>query len=119
MRKRDALVQQARVLDDSYALKKKLAEQKAYPAIPTPEASLKVFQDKNEQNRPIYALGACGVVAALCVGLGFLGGSASRGSSAAEEADLPPLYPGTQDGSDRYAYDDQASRRELPTPVEV
>jgi hypothetical protein len=118
MRKRDALVQQARVLDDSYALKKKLAEQTAFPAVPTPEASLKVFQDKNERNRPMYALGACGVVAALSVGLGFLGGSTTRGSPA-DDAGRSPMYPGAHDGIDSYAYDDQASRRELATPVEV
>jgi hypothetical protein len=118
MRKRDALVQQARVLDDSYALKKKLAEQTAFPAVPTPEASLKVFQDKNERNRPMYALGACGVVAALSVGLGFLGGSTTRGSPA-DDAGRSPMYPGAHDGIDPYAYDDQASRRELATPVEV
>jgi hypothetical protein len=116
--KRDALVRQRDIaqqnldqLVNQYELKKKLAEQQTFPAAPT-VANLKV--DDQGDPRPMYTLVACGAVAALCVGLGFL--TTSRG--AAEEHSGYPVYNEAyaHDPNQTVAYEDEHERA---TPVEV
>jgi hypothetical protein len=118
--KRDALVRQRDIaqqnldqLVNQYELKKKLAEQQAFPAEPTP-ASVKV-DDKGDP-RPMYTLIACGAIAAMCVGLGFI---TTSGGSADDAMGYASMYGSYEnDPNQTVAYEDEDAHHRA-TPVEA
>ncbi|MEA2711741.1 MAG: hypothetical protein QOF78_4342, partial [Phycisphaerales bacterium] len=120
--KRDTLIRQRDVAQknhdqivNQYELKKKLAEQKAYPAIPS---LANVTVDDKGDPRPMYTLIACGSIAGLCVCLGLLS-SAGTGAGA-DDSEMSRMYAGDSyaaDSGDAYALTDEA--HDEPTPVEV
>jgi hypothetical protein len=117
-RQRDLAQKNLDQLVNQYELKKKLAEQKAFPVLPT---AANVSVDDKGDPRPMYILIACGAIAALTVCLGLISSSGGGGSREDDYAAIP-LYPGEAYETDARAaevYEEQQQQRERPTPVEV